>query len=255
MIPIKTDDEIQSMRAACRVAANVLEDLCQIVAPGITTYDIDQQAKELLNSYGATSACYNYRIGSKVYPSYSCLSVNDEVVHGIGSMKCTLAEGDNISVDVVVEYEGFIGDNARTVRVGQVSSEMDFLLKSTEKALHLGIAEAVPGNRVGNISHAIQRFIEDHNLSVVREFVGHGVGRSMHEEPQIPNYGRKKDGAKLYPGMTLAIEPMVNLGLPQISIDDDGWTARTKDRKASAHFEHTVLITEEGPEILTISKK
>ena len=185
----------------------------------------------------------------------ACLSVNDEVVHGIASPDRTLVEGDNIAIDVVVNYQGFIGDNARTVTIGGVSAEMDFLVKSTEEALYHAIDFARPGNRVGDISYAVQRFVESRRLSVVRDFVGHGVGRSMHEKPEIPNFGRKGKGDKLAPGMTLAIEPMVNLGKAGVKFDADGWTARTQDGKPSAHFEHTVLITEDGPEILTISKK
>lgn len=255
MIPVKTTEEVEKMRAACQVAATILDELCKMVEPGINTYDIDQQAKKLISDLGAESACYNYRVGSKVFPAYTCLSVNDEVVHGIGSLKTVLAEGDNITVDVVVSYNGYIGDNARTVTIGDVSPEMDFLVKSTSEALYHAIDFAKPGNRVGDISNAVQKFVESRNLSIVREFVGHGLGTSMHEEPQIPNFGKKGSGAKLYPGMTLAIEPMVNLGTAQIKIDSDGWTARTRDGKPAAHFEHTVLITEEGPEILTISKK
>lgn len=255
MIPIKTEVEIQHMRDASRVAANVLDELCAMVKPGVTTYELDQQAKKLLDMYGAESACFNYRVGHKIYPAYTCLSVNDEIVHGIGSLKRVLREGDNITVDVVVSYRGFIGDNARTLNVGDVSAEMDFLVKSTEEALYYAIDFAKPGNRVGDISHAVQKFVESRNLSVVREFVGHGVGLTMHEEPQIPNFGKKSSGDRLRPGMTLAIEPMVNLGKPQIKIDEDGWTARTRDGKPAAHFEHTVLVTDEGPEILTIPKK
>lgn len=254
MIPIKTADEIAAMREACAIAATVLDRMCNLVEPGINTYDLDQHGKSLIETFGARSACYNYRVGSRVFPAFTCLSVNDEVVHGIGSMKKVLRDGDNIAVDVVIEYNGFIGDNARTVLVGKGSAEMEFLLKSTEEALYAAIDFARPGKRVGDISHAVEKFIGARKLGIVREFVGHGVGRSMHEEPQIPNFGRRNTGAKLYPGMTLAIEPMVNLGKHPIQIDDDGWTARTRDGKASAHFEHTVLVTEDGPEILTQPK-
>ena len=254
-IPVKTEVEIKGMRDACGVAATVLDELCAMVMPGVSTFDIDQQAKKLLQIYGATSACYQYQVGNRVYPAYTCLSVNDEVVHGIASPDCVLKEGDNIAVDVVVNYQGFIGDNARTVTIGNVSAEMDFLVKSTEEALYHAINFARPGNRVGDISFAIQSFVESRKLSIVREFVGHGVGVSMHEEPQIPNFGKKSCGEYLYPGMTLAIEPMVNLGKAKIKIDADGWTARTWDGKPAAHFEHTVLVTDEEPEILTISKK
>jgi len=255
MIPIKTRDEIQKMREACRVAATVLQKIREHVAPGVNTYDLDQEAKRLIESLGAQSACHNYKVGRHTYPSYSCLSVNEEVVHGIGTIKRVLREGDVISLDVVVSYEGFIGDNAATVGVGELKPEVSRLLQVTEEALYAGIAMARNGNRIGDISHTIQTFVESRGLSVVREFVGHGVGASMHEEPQIPNFGRRKSGPKLRPGMTLAIEPMVNLGGSDVEVLADGWTVVTADREPSAHFEHTVLVTEGEPEILTSLKK
>ena len=252
MIPIKNADEIRRMRNAGRVAANVLDKLAALVKPGITTYDLDHACKDLIAGYGAVSACYNYPNGRLRYPSYVCISTNEEVVHGIGSLKRVLKEGDIVSLDVSLIYDGFVGDNTRTVRVGKVSDEVEKLLQVTEQSLYLGIEQARPGNRIGDISHAIQQYVEAHGFSIVREFVGHGVGASMHEEPQIPNYGRPHTGPRLHPGMTLAIEPMVNMGRPGIAFADDGWTAYTKDRKPSAHFEHTVLVTEQGAEILTI---
>jgi len=251
MIPIKTEDEIQSMRLACRAAANVLHKLAEYVRPGVSTYELDQHGKKLMEDEGVTSACYNYQVGSRRFPSYTCISVNEEVVHGIGTFSRVLQEGDEVTLDICVMRDGWIGDNARTYAVGAVAPEVDFLLKKTEEALGLAIKCAIPGNRVGDISHAVQQFIESNKLSIVREFVGHGVGRTMHEDPQIPNYGRRRSGEKLAPGMTLAIEPMVNLGAPGVEVLDDGWTAVTRDRKPSAHFEHTVLITRDGPEILT----
>ncbi|MEO0794748.1 MAG: type I methionyl aminopeptidase [Verrucomicrobiota bacterium] len=252
---IRPDEEVQAVREACVVAATVLDKLCQMVEVGVTTYDIDQAGKRLLASMDADSACFNYQVGNRIYPAYTCLSVNDEVVHGIGKLETVLNDGDNVTVDVCVQYNGFIGDNARTVIVGQGSESMERLVEKTRKALELGIAQARAGNRVGDISSAIQQYVQQSGYSVVREFVGHGVGRTMHEDPQIPNYGRPKSGAKLFPGMTLAIEPMVLEGGAAISIDDDGWTARTRDGKPAAHFEHTVLVTEDEPEILTIPKK
>lgn len=252
---IRPEAEVEAVRESCVIAATVLDKLCQMVEPGVTTYDIDLQGKKLLAEMGAESACFNYQVGNKVYPAYTCLSVNDEVVHGIGKLSTELKEGDNITVDVCVKYNGFVGDNARTLIVGQGSDEMTRLVDSTREALELGIAQARAGNRVGDISHAIQTFVEGKGYSVVRNFVGHGVGRTMHEDPQIPNFGRKKSGAKLYPGMTLAIEPMVCAGSHQLIEDDDQWTARTKDGKPAAHFEHTVLVTGDEPEILTIPKK
>jgi len=252
---IRPEEEVQAVREACEVAATILDRLCDLVEIGVTTYDLDQAAKKMFSELGAESACFNYQVGPRIYPAYTCLSVNDEVVHGIGKLNTVLKEGDNITVDVCARYRGFIGDNARTLILGEGSESMKRLVTKTWEALQLGIAQALPGNRVGNISHAIQKFAEGNGYSVVREFVGHGVGRSMHEDPQIPNYGRRKEGAKLYPGMTLAIEPMVLEGQAAINTDADGWTARTRDGKPAAHFEHTVLVTETEPEILTISKK
>jgi methionyl aminopeptidase len=191
-------------------------------------------------------------VGSRRFPSYSCLSVNEEVVHGIGSVNRILQDGDVVALDVVVSYQGFIGDNACTVAVGEIPAETRKLLEVTQEALRKGISRAVAGKRVGDISSAVQRHVETNGFSVVREFVGHGVGVSMHEEPQIPNFGRPGTGPKLRPGMTLAIEPMVNLGRPEVEVLADGWTVTTRDRTPSAHFEHTVLITDGAPEVLTI---
>lgn len=254
MIPIKNKEGIAAMREACRVAADVLAKMRALAAPGISTYDLDQEAKKIIDGYGARSACYNYRPsrGHRPFPAYTCISVNEEVVHGIGSIRRVLRPGDIVSLDVVVEYGGWIGDNAVTVRIPPVAPEVDQLLTVTEVALQHGIAAAKVGNRIGDISNAIQIYVEKHGFSVVRDMVGHGVGRSMHEEPQIPNYGRKGTGEKIRPGMTLAIEPMVNLGTYRIETLDDGWTTVTGDGKPSAHFEHTVLTTDNGPEIITI---
>ncbi|MEZ5276678.1 MAG: type I methionyl aminopeptidase [Opitutaceae bacterium] len=255
MIPIKSQDQIERMREACRVAAEVLDALKGYVRPGISTFELDQIAKNLIFEGGAVSACHNYKVGSRRFPSYSCLSVNEEVVHGIGSINRVLQEGDVVALDVVVSYQGFIGDNACTVPVGEVPAGTQKLLEVTEEALRRGIARAVAGKRVGDISSAVQRHVESNGFSVVREFVGHGVGVSMHEEPQIPNFGRPGTGPKLRPGMTLAIEPMVNLGGPEVEVLADGWTVTTRDRTPSAHFEHTVLITEGAPEVLTVPVK
>lgn len=256
MIPIKNDLEILKMREACSIAATVLERMCTYAEEGMTTYDLDQYGKELIETFGAKSACFNYKSSTtSPFPSYTCLSVNEEVVHGIGTMKRMLKAGDIVSIDVSIVYNEFIGDNARTIPIGQVSEEVSKLLEVTEEALATGINQAIPGARVGDISHSIQKHVESRGFSIVRDFVGHGVGRSIHEEPQIPNYGRPHLGPKLKQGMTLAIEPMVNLGKYPIEFASDGWTALTKDRLPSAHFEHTVLISENQPEILTIPKK
>ena len=254
MIPIKNKEGVARMRESCAIAALVLKQLKELVRPGITTYDLDQAAREFIAQQGARSACYGYQIGNRRFPAYTCLSVNEEVVHGIGSMKRVLHDGDVVSLDVVIEYNGYIGDNATTVPLGAISPRVAELLKVSEEALYLGIKEAVVGNRIGAISHAIQTYVEAHGFGVVRDLVGHGVGVSMHEEPQIPNFGRKNSGEKIKPGMTLAIEPMVNLGTYRTKTLSDGWTIVTADNSPSAHFEHTVLTTENGPEIHTNPK-
>ena len=252
MIPIKSESELKLMRTACRIAATVLDELCKLVAPGVNTYDLDQTGRKLLAGFDARSACYGYQVGNKRFPAYTCLSVNDEIVHGIGTLKRVLQEGDIVSVDVCVEYRGFIGDNARTVPVGEISSEKQKLLRVTEASLNAAIDQARAGNRVGAISNTVERYIRPHGFGIIRDFVGHGVGRTMHEPPQIPNYGPRNRGELLRPGMTLAIEPMISLGRSRVLMGDDGWTALTIDGSDAAHFEHTVLVTHGDPEILTI---
>ena len=254
MIPIKNPEAIRRMRESCAVAATVLAQLKAQVRPGITTYDLDQIGRDLIAAHGARSAPYGYQLHSHRYPAYTCLSVNEEVVHGIGSIKRILRDGDIISLDVVVEYNGYIGDNALTVPVGAIAPRTAGLLKVTEEALALGIKQAHVGNRIGDITHAVQTYVAANGCSVVREMVGHGVGREMHEEPQIPNFGRRNSGEKIKAGMTLAIEPMVNLGGYQVRTRSDGWTVVTTDGQPSAHFEHTVRTTDSGPEILTIPR-
>ncbi len=255
MIPIKNPEAIKRMREACAIAATILVRLKEQVRPGITTYDLDQIGRDLISTFGARSAPYGYKHSSgRPYPAYTCLSVNEEVVHGIGSLKRILRDGDIISVDVTVEYNGYIGDNAVTVPVGTIAPRVAELLKVTEEALNLGIRQATVDNRIGDISHAVQTYVEAHGFGIVREMVGHGVGRSMHEEPQIPNFGRRNSGEKIKPGMTLAIEPMVNLGGHAVRTLSDGWTIVTADGSPSAHFEHTVLTTDSGPEILTVPR-
>ncbi|MDR2980729.1 MAG: type I methionyl aminopeptidase [Puniceicoccales bacterium] len=251
MIPVKTSAEISVMRDACRMAAQVLEEMAQRVAPGVSTLELDEYAKGIIDKFGAESACFRYKMGRHVFPAYTCISVNEEVIHGIPSKERVIRPSDIVSLDVVLRYNGFVGDNARTVFVGTVPPEVQSLCEVAEKALYAGIAQARSGNRVGDISHAIEQFIRPHHYGIIESFVGHGVGRSMHEDPQIPNIGKAGTGSLLRPGMTLAIEPMVNLGKPDIVIQPDGWTVVTKDRKPSAHYEHTVLVTEDEPEILT----
>lgn len=245
-------DQIPALREACRIAATVLEDMCRFAEAGMNTYDLDQFGKKRIAELGGQSACYQYRVRDLVFPCHTCLSINDEIVHGIGRLDRSISEGDLLTVDVCVRYEGMIGDNARTILMGKGAPEDERLLAVTRTALERGIEKARAGNRVGEISHAVQNYVEKNGFSVVRDFVGHGVGATMHEEPQIPNFGRRKSGAKLRPGMALAIEPMVNAGTCKVEMLGDGWTAVTRDGKNAAHFEHTVLVTEEDPEILTV---
>jgi methionyl aminopeptidase len=249
-IVIKSADELKLMRPACEVAAKVLDDVAKFIRPGLTTRQVDGFAAERIAAYGAKSAFLGYR----KYPCQTCLSVNEEVVHGLANER-ELKFGDIVSVDVGVRYNGFIGDNARTVAVGGCGVAAQRLMDVTEQSLYLGIKAAIPGNRVSDISRAVQDHVESNGFSVVREFVGHGVGRSMHEEPQVPNFVDRKMNDRLRPGMTIAIEPMVNAGGMDVKILKDGWTVVTLDGSLSAHFEHTVLITDGEPEILTWLKK
>jgi methionyl aminopeptidase len=228
------------------VASAVLNEVSAFIQPGVTTRQVDEFAASRIKFYGAKSAFLGYR----KYPCNICISVNDQVVHGLAGPR-QLCFADIVSLDVGVIYNGFIGDTARTVAVGGCGVLAQKLMDVTEKALYEGIEQAVPGNRVQDISGAVQKYVEGNGFSVVREFVGHGVGRTMHEEPQVPNFVDGKSSPKLRPGMTIAIEPMVNAGLPAVKILNDGWTVITQDGSLSAHFEHTVLITEDEPEILT----
>ncbi|HEU6447052.1 MAG TPA: type I methionyl aminopeptidase [Verrucomicrobiae bacterium] len=238
------------MRPACAVAAEVLDEIGVFIKPGVTTKQVDEFAARQIELRGAKSAFLGYR----KYPCHTCLSVNEEVVHGLATER-ELHFGDIVSADVGVRHNGFIGDNAKTFVVGGCGVLAQRLLDVTEQALYLGIAAAKPGNRVTDISRAIQEFVEGNGFSVVREFVGHGVGRTMHEEPQVPNFVDRKMNDKLRPGMTIAIEPMVNAGLPDVKILKDGWTVVTQDGSLSAHFEHTILVTNGEPEILTCAPK
>jgi methionyl aminopeptidase len=250
MILIKSAREIEAMRAAGSMAAQVLADVADFVKPSVTTREVDEYAASRIRHYGVRSAFLGY----KKYPCNICISVNDEVVHGMGSGR-RLQFGEIVSLDVGVYVAGFVGDTATTVAVGGCDAQAQRLMDVTQRALNLGIAQAVAGNNVADISRAIQNFVEAQRFSVVREFVGHGVGRSVHEDPQVPNFVDGKSSPKLRPGMTIAIEPMVNAGGQEIKILRDGWTAVTQDGQPSAHFEHTVLITEAEPEILTCLEK
>lgn len=250
MILLKSERDLESMRPACAVAGTVLNEIAAFVQPGVTTGDVNDFAASRIKHYGAKSAFLGYR----KYPCQICISTNEQVVHGLAGNR-TLRFGDIVSLDVGVSYNGFIGDTARTVAVGGCDVMAQKLMDVTEKALYEGIARALPGGRVVDISRAIQNYVQSNGFSVVREFVGHGVGRSMHEDPQVPNFVDGKSSPRLQPGMTLAIEPMVNVGAPAVKILNDGWTVVTQDGSLSAHFEHTVLITAAEPEILTWPEK
>jgi len=232
-IPIKNKEGVVKMREACAIAATVLEKVKPLVQAGVTTQDLEEAAREWITRLGARSACYGYQHGSRRYPAHTCISVNEEVVHGIPSLRRVLREGDLVSLDIVIWYEGYVGDNAYTLPVGAVSP-LDFrLLAVTRESLELGIRQALVGNRIGDISHAIQSHVEAAGFSVVREMVGHGVGVAMHEPPEIPNFGKRGTGDRIKPGMTLAIEPMVNLGGYKTKTLSDGWTVVAADGSPS----------------------
>ena len=246
MIPEKSERELALMRPAGMIAQTILDEVSDFIRPGLTTRQVDEFAAARMKAHGVRSAFLGY----KKFPGHLCISVNEEVVHGIGGPR-RLNFGDVVSLDVGVVHQGFIGDTARTVAVGGCSVEAQRLMDVTEQALYEGIAQAKSGRRVSDISRAIQRYVETNGYSVVREFVGHGVGRSMHEEPQVPNFDDGQKSPVLRPGWTIAIEPMVNAGRPEVRILNDNWTVVSKDGSLSAHFEHTVLVTAGDPEILT----
>lgn len=247
MIIIKSSREIQLMREAGRIVAQALEKIKEAVRPGITTRELDRLAEEVIIGNGARPLFKGY--GG--FPANICTSINEEVVHGIPSLRL-LEPGDIISIDIGAEKNGYCGDAAITLPVGDVDEEALKLLEVTETALKKGIEQAREGNRLTDISHAIQVHAESHGFSVVREYVGHGIGRKMHEDPRVPNYGPPGRGPRLASGMVLAIEPMVNIGTHHVQVKEDGWTVITQDRKRSAHFEHTVAVSDNGPEILTV---
>ena len=246
MIVCKSPAEIEKMRAASVLVAEVLAELSGMVAPGVSSLDLDVVAERMVRAAGAEPAFKGYR----GYPNTLCTSVNEQVIHGIPS-KRPLVEGDIISIDMGVKMNGFYGDSAVTVAVGRIPEEAARLLTVTQESLEKGIEQVRLGGRVSDIGHAIQAHVEAHGFSVVREFVGHGIGASLHEEPQIANYGDAGRGPRLAEGMTLAIEPMVNAGKPGVKMLPDGWTAVTRDGSLSAHFEHTVAVTTSGPLVLT----
>ncbi len=248
MVVIKSSRELQKMKDACRISANALVVAGKAVEPGVSTLEIDTIVRKYIEKEGATPSFLGY--GG--FPASACISVNNVVIHGIPSKKQILKEGDIVSVDVGAFYDGFHGDNAYTFKCGKVSPEAEALLKATEESLYEGIKQAKAGNRVGDIGSAVQKYVESRSYSVVRDFVGHGVGAKLHEEPSVPNYGTPGRGVRLIPGMTIAIEPMVNVGDYKVKVLSDEWTTVTADGSLAAHFEHTVAITSDGPQIMTI---
>jgi methionyl aminopeptidase len=251
MIFLKTAREIEIMRAANIIVAEVLAELRARARPGVTTSELDAIAAEMARRRGAVPAFKGYEVAGRVFPHSLCISVNQEVIHGIPSERRVLQDGDIVGLDFGVRYEGFYGDAAMTVAIGCVDDESERLLRATREALWAGIEHVRVGNRLGQVSAAIQQRAESDGFSVVREFVGHGIGKRLHEEPQVPNYGKPDRGVRLREGMVLAIEPMVNAGGPEVVITEDGWTAVTKDGSRSAHFEHSVAVTQNGPYVLS----
>ena len=255
MVTIKSKREIELMREAGRVTALTHKAIEEAIKPGMSTADLDRIAEETMKKNGAISAEKGYNPGIKgvpPYPAATCISVKDEVIHGVPSKRKIIKDGDIVSIDLVALKNGYNGDAARTIMVGNVSKEARRLVEVTKQAFFEGIKYARKGNRIGDISHAIGEYVKSQGFSVVREFEGHGIGKNMHEEPEIPNYGKAGRGIRLEPGMTLAIEPMVIAGNPNILELDDGWTIVTEDGSLAAHYENTILITENEPEILTI---
>lgn len=247
MIVLRTAKEIDMMRKACQISAEALQLAGEAVKPGITTYEIDQIAYRYIKKQGAEPNFLNYN----GFPATACISINDEVIHGIPSKKRVLKEGDIVSIDLGAKVNGYNGDNAATFACGVISDEAKRLCDTTRESLYLGIEQAVAGNRIGDIAFAIQSYCEGRGFSVVREYTGHGVGTHLHEDPSVPNYGTAGRGQRLLPGMTIAIEPMINMGSKAVKCLPDGWTVKTLDGKLSAHFEHTIAITKGEPMILT----
>lgn len=244
---LKTPGEIDLMDAANRIVHSVLDEIASHIAPGVTTRELDELAERMIRSAGAVPAFLDYR----GYPATLCTSVNDVIVHGIPS-DVPLVEGDIVGIDCGVLYKGYYGDAARTFAVGKVSDSARQLMEVTSEALNLAVNQARPGGRLSDIGHVVQHHVEKHGFSVVREFVGHGIGASLHEDPQVPNFGSAGRGPRLEAGLVLAIEPMVNAGKPEVKVDADGWTARTADGELSAHFEFSVAVTDNGPRVLGV---
>ena len=248
MIVLKTGRELNIMREACRISAGALQTAGKAVEPGVTTAEIDRLAEEYIRSQGGEPNFKNY----EGYPATACISINNEVIHGIPSAKRKLRAGDIVSIDLGAKFDGYHGDNAATFACGDISEEAKRLMDATRESLYEGIKAARAGGRVGDIGHAVQAYVEARGYTVVRQFVGHGVGTHLHEAPEVPNFGTPGRGVRLMPGMTIAIEPMVNAGAAGVEVQPDGWTVLTKDGSLSAHFEHTVAITADGPKIMTL---
>lgn len=250
-VEIKNADEIAIMRDAGRIVSEILDELARAVEPGVSTWELERLAEDLIYKKGAKPAFKGYGPSHSPFPCCLCASVNEEVVHGIPSKKRKLVEGDLMKLDFGVQFRGYFGDSARTIPVGKVSAEAERLLTVTRESLFKGIEAAVSGNRIGDVGHAIQVHAEAAGFSVVRDFVGHGIGKKLHEAPQVPNFGAPGTGMRLRPGIVLALEPMVNAGTHKVRVLSDAWTAVTDDRKLSAHFEHTIVVRDGPPEILT----
>lgn len=247
MIVLKTAREIELIRKACIISAEALKVAGEAVKPGITTWEIDKIAYDYIKKQGAEPNFLNLY----GFPATACISINDEVIHGIPSKKRVVKEGDIVSIDLGAKVDGYNGDNAATFAAGKISEEAKRLCDVTEKSLYIGIEQALAGNRIGDIGSAIQKYCEENGYGVIREYTGHGVGAKLHEDPSVPNFGTPGRGARLLPGMVIAIEPMITQGGRAIKQLPDGWTVKTKDGKLAAHFEHTIVITKNGPEILT----
>ena len=247
MIVLKTTRELSLMKEACRISAGALRVAGEAVKPGVSTWEIDRIAYEYIKSRGAEPN-FLHLYG---FPATACISINDEIIHGIPSKERILKEGDIVSIDLGAKIHGYNGDNAATFACGKISEQAQRLMDTTRQSLYKAIEMAVPGNKIGDIASAVQVYCEERGYGVVREYTGHGVGRELHEDPSVPNYGKAGRGVRLLPGMTLAIEPMINEGTAAIRQMSDGWTVKTADHKLSAHFEHTVAITNDGPVILT----
>ena len=247
MIVLKTSRELALMKEACRISAGALKVAGEAVRPGISTWEIDKIAYDYIKSQGAEP---NF-LGLYGFPATACISINDEVIHGIPDKKRLLKSGDIVSIDLGAKISGYNGDNAATFACGEISEEAKRLMDTTRESLYEAIKMAVPGGKLGDVASAVQTYCESRGYSVVREYTGHGIGKELHEDPSVPNYGTAGRGVRLLPGMTIAIEPMINQGTAKIKVLPDGWTVKTQDSKLSAHFEHTVAITKDGPVILT----